>query len=172
MNRFKYVTKKFFLLVLILIIVDLLIKYIIISKLHQYQRIALLHGFIELCRIQTNSAAFGFASLNILGIIRLVLQVTFMILFIRIQFVSVNKWYKYSSALVVFGWIGNYLDKIIFSNGEKTYAHLDYFYVRGFSHSILNLSTVMTLTGWIAFIMVIIIRFKDLKIIFHKKANG
>jgi lipoprotein signal peptidase len=155
---------------MIITALDLLFKYLITNNLEIGEGIQILGGLITLCRIQNYGMAFGIPIGHLLiVIIKISIQAIFVILFIRIQQVKINKLIKYSSTLIVFGWIGNHLDRIFFASGDSRYFQLDYINVGWLFQLCTNISSLITILGWILFLIAIVIKFSDLKILFQKQ---
>lgn len=102
--------------------------------------------------------------------IKILFQILIFILFLRVQGLEIKKLYKISVSLIIFGWMGNYLDKFILMSGDSNYQHLDYFRIIGF-RPFMNISTLMTSAGWILLLIAIVIGFKNLKLIFGKRGQ-
>ena len=122
-------------------------------------------GLVTIGNVKTMK--FAFSSTPIYMIFPIA-QVLFVLLFFRLQKLEVHRLFKYSSTMIVFGWLGNFLDKLILSQDGANYLHLDYFNIGG-SGNFMNISSVLVLIGWILFLAAIIIGFKDLKKIFKRK---
>lgn len=159
-------TIRFLILVGCLILLDVMIKAIIASRFQPTEMIDVAKGFIVVGRIQNVSIAFGLQSgFPWAQLVRIFFQILMLLLAIRIQQRPVAKGYKYGSAMIVGGIVGNYIDRLLFSNGTPGFHSTGYFLIHpieGF-HSI---SSLLITAGWLVVIVSIIISFKDLKVIF------
>lgn len=168
MKNLTITTKGFVGICLGLIILDLFIKIFINKNYEQGQFNQILGGLFTIGNVKTVSMALGFdISHKIMIAIKVIFQLAIVLLFFRVQRLNIKKLYKVSVSLIVFGWLGNYLDKFILMSGDSNYQHLDYFRIIGF-RPFLNISTVMTSIGWILLLIAIVIGFKDIKMIFGK----
>lgn len=155
--------------IIALVIIDLIIKYWISNNLLLGQRQELIGDVFMIIPINNLGMAFGFGSgLSIIDIGSWTIKIIFSVLFIKILNVKTLNIFKLSSALILFGWIGNLLDRLFLSRGIKGYRFMDYFYDNLITQNITNISSILSLTGWIIFLIFIIIRFKDFKKIFQK----
>lgn len=166
MKKLNNTPKRFFAICIGLIILDLIFKNLILSNFEQgsYEKIG--GGLMNIGKVKTTQRPFGSGLFNTLFPIA---QILFVLLTFRLQKLEIHKLFKYSSAMIVFGWIGNFLDKLILSNWESGYVHLDYFNI-GRKGPFMNISSILASIGLILFVVAIIIGFKDLKKIFKKSA--
>lgn len=163
-------TIGFIVLTMTIILIDLILKSVIIKNFEIGEKFQLIGGLITISRVQNLRLAFGFEiSPKVIEIIKIIIQVIFVLIFVKIQKVKINKLYKYSMTLIVFGWIGNYIDRIIFSNSNSNYMYLDYLNISGVFRFFTNLSSLITSIGWLLILIAIIIKTKDLRIIFKKQ---
>jgi len=153
-------------LALLIIILDLVIKYLITKNFMIGEMRSIIDGMVSIGRVENFRMALGLIGYFI-KIIVLSIQLACVILFFIIQKREINILYKYSITLIVFGWIGNYLDGIFFSNGDSGYVCLDYLYFNGIDF-LINVSSVMNLIGWLLLIFAIISKFKEFKNLFKK----
>ena len=168
MKNLKNATKGFILVCLGLIILDLLFKILINKNYEQGQYNQILGGLITIGNVKTISMALGFEiSYKIILVIRIVIQLLFVLLFFRVQGLNVKILYKYSITLLIFGWLGNYMDRFILMSGDLNYQHLDYLRLIGF-RPFMNISTVMVSLGWILLLIAIVTGFKEIKMIFSR----
>jgi lipoprotein signal peptidase len=173
MKKLQNLSLGFIGLALVLIIADLIIKYFIIRKFEPGEIISLLNGGILAGRIENLRIPFGFnGGLGIFGYIVVAIQLTFVMFSIRIQKREIDKFFKFSSALIVFGWIGNYLDRLFFAYGNWAYVHLDYFNFAFAGNSFINLSSLMLLFGWIILAAISVIKFQEFKSLFRKEKSS
>ena len=171
MNKLKITTKRFVGICLGLIILDLVLKFIVDKTYEQGQFNQILGGLFTIGNVKTLSMAMGFDISQKLTIaIKILFQILIFILFLRVQGLEIKKLYKISVSLIIFGWMGNYLDMFILMSGDSNYQHLDYFRIIGF-RPFMNISTLMTSTGWILLLIAIVIGFKNLKLIFGKRGQ-
>ncbi len=151
---------------------DLLTKYMIIQKFEQGEMLSLLNGWVAIGRIENLRLPLGFnGGLGFFGYLVIAIQLVFVFYFMRIQLRKVDNFFKFSSALIVFGWMGNYLDRLFFANGNWAYVHLDYFNLTLAGNAVINISSLMILIGWIVLVVISLIRFNEFKSIFRENRN-
>ena len=166
----KNVAFRFILIALAIAIVDFAIKYIIVGDMAIGEITTTANGLILIGRIPVMMMSMGFgSSLNLLDVIRGTIQLLLLFLFIRIQLVDVGKLFKLSSALVVIGWFGNFLDRLVLSDGMFRYIQLDYFSINGVMDYFTNLSSLMANVGFILLVVAFLVHRKDIKVIFKKQ---
>lgn len=164
----KNITKKLILICFGITLLDFAIRIFISSKMTLGTFNEILGGLITVSPIKTSTIAFGNGpAIKLEQISIMVFQLLFVLLFVRIQKLEINKLFKYATTLIVFGWLGNYLDQIFLARGIPNYQHLDYFKILNIG-SFTNISTILVLVGWVLLIFAVVIGFKDLKIIFRK----
>lgn len=90
--------------------------------------------------------------------------------FIRVWLIkSINQLYKISTLFIILGLLGNYIDMFLFSGGNKQYIQMDYLNVDILSSSFFNLSSLLTYAGLVLFIIALIKKPGDLKLVFSRK---
>lgn len=155
-----------------LFVADLVIKYFITMKFQPGETISFANSWITIGRIENLRLPLGFVGgLDVVGYITIAVQLLFLMLFIRIQIRDVDPYFKYSSVLIVFGWIGNYLDRLFFAKGNWAYMHMDYFNLALAGKSVINLSSLMILIGWFLLLVVALLKFSEFKSLFRKNAS-
>lgn len=169
MKNLRNLHYGYILLAFILCVTDLVVKIFIIKNFEPGEIIPKLNGWIAIGRIETLRMPFGFnGGPGFFGYFVIAVQLVFVIFFIRIQSRSVDKFFKLASVFIVFGWIGNYLDRLFFANGNWAYVHLDYFNFALAGNSVVNISSIMILIGWIVFIVNSVIKFREFRSLFRK----
>lgn len=153
-----------------LFLTDLIIKYFITMKFQPGETTSIANSWITIGRVENLRLPLGFnGGLGVVGYIIIAVQLLFLMLFIRIQIRDVDPYFKYSSVLIVLGWIGNYLDRLFFAKGNWAYVHLDYFNLALAGNSVINLSSLMILFGWIILAAISVIKFQEFKSLFRKE---
>lgn len=153
-------------IILIIVMTDLIIKSWITNNLEAGQTQTVLGGALVVANIKNMKLALGMG-IDYLGYLRILFQLVFVVLFIRIQTVNTTgRLFKIASLLIVTGWTGNYIDKFLFSKGNSAYLWMDYLSV--FSMPFINLSSLMIYVGWLLFFLALIIQFGDMKVIFRR----
>ncbi len=171
MGNTKNHTWRFLIIISIIVVVDFLIKLIIVNTLQVHEEVNVIDNFFSIIRIHTMKLAYGFpGDYWIIDIVRFTFHALILLLAIRIQKRNVYKTYKYSTIMIVCGWIGNYLDRFLLAMGDSSYIQLDYLYFHAVG-IIFNLSTEVILVGWILLIVSIVVRFRDLNVIFSKEKS-
>lgn len=154
-----------------LIVVDLVFKLLITQSFQPTEMNEVITGFFSIGRIQTLRGAFGFQnSAVILLAAQLAFQVFLVLLAVRVFRRELHWTFRLAFALIIAGWLGNYLDWIMFSNGQISYVSTEYFYFH-FLPPVLSLSVVLTTLGWILLLFSVVVFFKDVKLIFFKTEN-
>jgi lipoprotein signal peptidase len=162
MKKLQNISLGFILLSILLSITDLIIKYLIAETFEPGELNSHLNGWVLIGRIENLRFPLGFnGGVGVFGYAVIAIQVVLVMFFVRIQIREADKYFKYSSALIVFGWVGNYLDRLFFANDNWAYVHLDYFNLAIAGKSFINLSSLMILTGWILFIAVALLKFNQ-----------
>lgn len=165
----KYVTVRFILIALAVVIVDFAIKCIIAETFSVGEIVGTANGLLSVGRIPNMRMSLGLQStITLLDILSVTFKLAMVVLFIRIQMVNVGKFLKVSSSLIVIGWFGIILDRLILANGMSNYIHMDYFCINGVMNYFLNLSSLMTTIGYILFVVALIVHRKDIKRVFRK----
>jgi lipoprotein signal peptidase len=158
--------QKAFAILFLLVAVDLLIKFLIIDGLNKGEMHPFMGGLVTISRIETFRMAYGFSSgFNPVFYIGLILQLCLSILFIRLLTVPSGRSLQTSSLMILSGWAGNLIDMILFSEGRPGYVHLDYFSIGNF-FSFTNISSLLSLAGWILFVYAVIKDYRKLGLIF------
>ena len=88
--------------------------------------------------------------------------------FFRSQTKDVNTFLKYASTLIVFGLLGNFLDKILIGGWNSNYLHTDNLLFRFISRSIVNLSSILSSLGSLLLIIAIALNLKDFISLFKR----
>lgn len=161
---------KWILISIIIVIIDLVLKYWISAHFEYGQGLEVLNNFISIRNIKTVRMTYGLVTNNSfhpLITLTILLELLFLFLFIRLQRINIGRLYKISTLFIFFGIIGNYIDKFLFSKGENGYVQMDYLSINYFS-SFFNLSSLLYYIGWVSLIIAIIKNFKDLKKIFSR----
>jgi len=73
---------------------------------------------------------------------------------------------KIATTLIIFGWIGNLLDRLLISDNNGSYVQIDYFFDNVITKTATNISSMPSLTGWILLLIFAVIKFKKFKAIF------
>jgi len=166
----KYVTVPFILIALAFATIDFAIKYIIADTFSVGEIIGTANGLLSVGRIPNMKMSLGMHStITLFDILSVAFQLVMVILFVRIQLVNVGKLLKVSSSLIVIGWFGIILDRLMLANGMSNYINMDYFCINGVMNYFLNLSSLMTTIGYILFVVALIVHRKDIKVILKKK---
>jgi lipoprotein signal peptidase len=167
MPMFKNFSGRFLILATAIIALDFISKIVVIKTFQPYEHIEWLGGLIGIGRISTVKMSFGFrfgyASIDI---VQIILDLILVIGFFKIQRIEISKLYKYAATLIVFGLLGNYLDRAILANGNIGYLNLSYL---NLNNSFTNLSSLMHTIGWTLLLIALISKFSDFKLIFRKQ---
>ena len=148
MNKYKL-----FLVALIVLFIDRLIKYFVMSNLILLESIEIIKNFFNITYIKNDGIAFNMLSGN--RIIILILTIIFVYLF-YLMFIKGKKLTNFNRIIygMLFGGIlGNLLDRIVFK------SVIDYFDFRlfGFSFPVFNFADIMIVIS-IFFIFIEVIR--------------
>ena len=148
MNKYKL-----FLVALIVLFIDRLIKYFVMSNLILLESIEIIKNFFNITYIKNDGIAFNMLSGN--RIIILILTIIFVYLF-YLMFIKGKKLTEFNRIIygMLFGGIlGNLLDRIVFK------SVIDYFDFRlfGFSFPVFNFADIMIVIS-IFFIFIEVIR--------------
>jgi lipoprotein signal peptidase len=158
--------RRVFAILFLLVVVDLLIKFLVIDSMSKGEMHSFMGTLITIARIETLRMAYGFSSgFNPVFYTGLLLQLSLSILFIRLQMVPVGRSLQASSLIILSGWVGNLLDMILFSEGRPGYVHLDYFSIGNF-FSFTNISSLLSLGGWVLFVYAVVKDYRNLGLIF------
>ena len=167
---------KWIFLAVLIVIIDLFLKYRIKENYEYGQGFGILNDFILIKNINLMRMGGGFRfddSYSPATIIPIVYHLLFLVLFIRIQTIRIDKLFKLSTLFIFFGIAGNYIDRFSFSNGEAGYVQMDYIYIEDLSSVFFNLSSLLCYAGWIIFFITMIKKFKETKKIFsHGKQKA
>jgi hypothetical protein len=167
MNTSKNPANRFILLAAMIAVIDLLLKVIVTKTLEPTEHHEWLGGLIGIGRIQNVRMAFGFREgYLIIDIVKIVFQIIFVLIFLKIQRIQVNKLFNYSSTLIVFGWLDHYTDKLLLANGTGGYVFLSYINV---NNSFTDIASIMIFLGWTLLIIAILSKFSDFKLVFKKR---
>jgi len=171
MNEKKKDVLKIILPLAILISIDLLVKSWVSNNLSLGERIDIFGDTFTLVRVESRAMQFqkfigGFSILEISGWI---IKILFLVIFIRAWKKDVSTVLRLSLSLILFGIIGNLLDRFIFMNEwGDSYRSLSYFYDR-LTDRHTSISSTLSSLGLITSIGFLIIRFKEFKGIFQSK---
>ena len=158
-------------IVCIIILIDLLLKTWIIKNSDFGEVIISIKNFLIVARIETHTLSWGLRSqFDYSTIIKAVFFLLFLILFIRLIMRKANHVFTTSVFMIIAGWGGNYLDKLLFST-SASYQQLDYLSFDLISSAFINLGFLVTMAGWLLLIFFVIIKFKDFKRIFESKPS-
>ncbi len=172
MKKLRNLHYGYIVLACVLCVTDLVVKIFIIKNFETGEIIPKLNGWIAIGRIETLRMPFGFnGGPGFFGYLVIAVQVVFVIFFIRIQSREVDKFFKLATVFIVFGWIGNYLDRLFFAKGNWAYVNLDYFNLALAGNSVINLSSLMILIGWFLLIVVALLKFSEFKSLFRKNTS-
>ncbi len=148
MNKYKL-----FLITLIVLFIDRLIKYFVMSNLILLQSIEVIKNFFNITYIKNDGIAFNMLSGSTLII--LILTIVFLCLF-YLMFIKGKKLSEFNKVIygMLFGGIlGNLLDRIVF---RSVIDYLD-FRLFGFSFPVFNFADIMIVIS-IFFIFIEVIR--------------
>lgn len=158
-------------IVCIVILIDLLIKNWIVRNTAVGEVITSVQNLLVVARIETHTMSRGFKpQFDYSIIVRAVFFVLFFILLIRIIMRKASDVFIISLFMIIAGWGGDYIDKLFFSTGAG-YQHLDYLSFDLISSAFVNLSFLVTITGWLLLVYFAIFRFKDFKRIFERRTS-
>lgn len=166
MGTVKNYTIRFLVFISIIVAVDFAVKLIIVNTLAPHEEVVVLDNIFSIIRIHNVKLALGLRNgYWMIDIVRFTFHALLLIFAIRAQKRDVHKLYKYSTAMIVCGWIGNYMDRFLLAQGDTSYVQMDYlfFYQFGF---VFNLCTVIISVGWILLAVSVVTKFKDLKVLF------
>lgn len=151
----KSINKRSVLLALSIIILDLIFKSLVLKNIPEGQYVKALGSLVTLAKIQNFKMVLGsqIAS-KALSVAIIALQLAFTYFAFMVQRSEAHNLFKYATILIVGGWSGNFLDKILFSNGNAEYVSFDYLNAAGTSF-FFNLSGFMTLMGWLLLLLAI-----------------
>ncbi len=169
MKKLHNFSKGFITIVIAIVITDLVFKTIIVNTYDVREIYQIFGGLITIGHVPTLRMSFG-SGVNpmLLDTGMVLLFVILLFLFIKIQKIEIDKLYKYAITLIVFGWIGNYIDRIFLSKAVSNYQHLDYFNISGVFRSFTNLSSIIAVLGWLLSVVAIVVKFRELGKIFKK----
>lgn|GEM_PF-4065503 len=155
----KRFNKRAIILGFSILILDLILKSLIQRNIADGHYKEILGGLITLGKIPNFKMALGSnVTATLLSAVIIIFQLAFTYVSFLLQKSEVNNLFKYSTTVIVCGWLGNLLDKLFFSNGNKSYVSLDYFNIAGTSFYS-NLSSVMTQIGWLLLLLAITLNF-------------
>jgi signal peptidase II len=160
---------RILIIVLTITVLDLIIKAWALSALGFGNQMKLAGDIFLIVPVKNIRMSLGISNYwSIAVILDLLFKLLFLVFFTRIHNRVIADGFKWSSALILFGWIGNFIDRLLFSEGDSSYIHMDYFYDGLVTRSVTSITTAMILAGWIVLLVVTIVRFRDLKKIFAK----
>lgn len=163
----KNVPLKILLLPVLLMVADLIIKAWLVNTLPNGENITMAGGAIAIQRITTYRMALRVnAWPHIIDFVHLAFQIAFVVFFMKALRANVHNSFKLASALIVAGWIGLYLDRFLFSAPGSGALYQDYVIIA--NSFVTSLTSLMIMVGWILLLLSVVIRFKDLKIIFKR----
>jgi len=169
METAKNYTATFLIIISIIVAVDFIIKLIIVNTLQQHEEVVVINNVFSIIRIHNIKLALRLqGGYWMVDIVRFTFHAALLLLTIIIQKRNVHKLYKYSTVMIVGGWIGNYMDRFLLAQGDSSYIQMDYLYFF-MSGPVFNLSTTIISIGWVLLIISVIIRFRDLKLIFSRQ---
>jgi signal peptidase II len=159
-----------FISIAILVVIDLIIKYWVSNHLAVGQLKAIWGENFYITRVDNLWMAWG---INIprsyfFEIFRFIPKILFAVVFIIILRRDTLMVFKIPAALVLFGWTGNLLDRLLFAAGKPAYLFMDYFYDNLFTGSVISISSTFANVGWILLPLFVILKFKSFKNIFQK----
>ncbi|ADU30831.1 signal peptidase II [Evansella cellulosilytica] len=141
----------YYLIAIIIIIVDQLTKLLVISNMELRQSIPIIEGFLYLTSHRNPGAAFGILPGQMwLFYIVTAIVVGFIIYYIQTK-VENNKWLGISLGLILGGAIGNFIDRVIY--GEVV-DFIDVF-IFSYNYPIFNVADCALVIGFIFVIFII-----------------
>jgi len=167
----KYST-AFLISIISLVILDLIIKAIVVSQFERTEMKEVIPGFLSIGRIETISlAGFRIQDEPVFRIvIRILFQVAMIALAIRIQKLTIHRWYQYATTMIALAIIGYDFDWIFFSHGNLSYLFTDYLWFQ-FLYPLVSITSILDFLGWVLFLISIVFAFRDLKVIFTFKST-
>jgi lipoprotein signal peptidase len=162
---------RWILLCLLIIIVDLVIKYWVKNHFAAGEVSGIMNEFIYIGNIKSLRYSTPFNnSLNPVVVISKIVQVAFLLFFIRVQTLkNISQLYKIAALLILSGLAGNYIDMFLLSEGSKDYLQLDYLNISKLSPAFFNLSSLLSYIGLAVLITAIIRNPGDIKNYFYLK---
>ncbi|WP_018342733.1 signal peptidase II [Cytophaga aurantiaca] len=164
MNKRTIQILKIILPIALLVAIDLLIKFQVRTHLEYGQMIELLGDKLMLTHVDN----MGMAGFNVFKIGIWIFKGFTLILFILILRKNSLPIFMISSTLILLGWLGNSLDRLFFAKNTEGYMFMDYFYENIITHTITNISSLLTIAGCILLLFSIIAHFNAFKDIFRK----
>ena len=163
--------KKFYIgmiIIMAIILLDLFIKRWLINNFEIGEIAVSIKNFLIVSRVETHTMSYGFRpQVDYFFIIEIGFQLIFLLFFITILIRKINMQFILFSIMIIGGWAGNYFDKLFFSN-TSSYQHLDYLNFNVVSSAFINLSSLMSMLGWILLIFTVIFKYKDFRKVFVK----
>ena len=151
-------TKLFIGISILLITIDLYLKSYITSNFNFGQRSQIIDGILTLVHAKTSGNPFSFSSIS--SVIKMIIFILLILTLYRFRTKGIHKGFKYSSILIIAGFLGNIFDKILMGKWSSNYLHTDYIWFEP-TRYVVNLSSLMYSLGWallIIMILVIVIR--------------
>lgn len=164
---------RWILLCLLIIIIDLAIKYWIKNHFATGEVSGIMNNFLYLGNIKSLRHAPSFSnSINPAVIFSKIVQLLFFLLFIRLQLVKkTSALYKIAALLILSGLIGNYADMFLLSGGNKDYLQLDYLNISNLSSAFFNLCSLLSYIGLALLTTAIIRNPGDIRKLFLRQKN-
>lgn len=139
---------KIYIIALIILVVDQLVKLIIKSSLHLHQELVIIKNFFSIHYLQNNGAAFSILQdKTLLLIIIAVLYIAIMVYYIKKE--NFGNFSSIAIGFILGGILGNLIDRIIYSE-VIDYLSLSIF---GYNFPVFNIADVSITVG--AFFLII-----------------
>ncbi len=152
----------------LIVLADVIIKIYIKNNAAIGQIIWQIKGLVLITKVETLAIAPGFSGgVNLLSMLVIIFQLVFCLVAIRLFKRARNSMFMLAATLLVAGWVGSYIDRFFLST-SSTYRQLDYLNLPFISAAFINLSYLLSLTGFILFLYFTITRFRELKSFFVK----
>lgn len=152
----------------LIVLADVIIKIYIKNNAAIGQIIWQIKGLILIAKVETLAITPGFSGgVNLLSMLVIIFQLVFCLVAIRLFKRARNSMFMLAATLLVAGWVGSYIDRFFLST-SSTYRQLDYLNLPFISAAFINLSYLLSLTGFILFLYFTITRFRELKSFFVK----
>ncbi len=167
----KYpLNKKILLWTSSLALVDLIIKIALVKTRGYHNPIKIIGEYVWIIAVQNVAVPqpIGFPIWKVAGIL---FMLSFMFVTFKIQTSAVSNGFKVTSAMIVFAWIGKHLDHFILASENtipESYGNMDWFYASMITESVISITTIMMNCGTVFFIILAIIKFKELRSVFAK----
>jgi lipoprotein signal peptidase len=157
-------------------VLDLIIKTWVVSTIGFQKELKLVEDTFSIIAIKNMRMAFGFRDSTqflLFEGIDIIFKLLFLFVFARIQTRDVAKGFKWAAAMIVFGWVGNLADRLIFSEeGDNgSYLHMDYFYDALATNAVTSITTMMIMIGWVLLVIMVLVRNKDVRKIFVRSKS-